>query len=460
MKSEVVTVPFGITERREARLLYGDDVRASLRTLPDASVHMACTSPPYFGLRSYAPHLVKDEAGNVLRLDEPNDTDLPPAEIGLESSPDEFVKELVSVFHDVKRVLRPDGTLWVNLGDSYVGGGGFSPDSPSNQDGNSKSSQNRGVIANPNRKLDGLKPKDLIGIPWRFALAMQADGWYLRQDIIWSKGTCMPESVTDRCTKSHEYVFLFAHPDSGGQYFFDAEAIREPAQQAGRTRKDRVGGNKHGAETTKHSDGSIFEGSDTRNKRSVWQVNSKPYKGSHFATWPPELVEPMILASTSAHGVCGACGTPPQRVQLAPCPACGHMRAPRTKTCPSCHTELDWKAGRVDPTTEDGSAYLSTDFATAGKHVPRKEGSMGNKKTQVQYVPGCDCQADIVPAVVLDPFSGSATTGMVATRLGRNYVGIDLNEDYLPLARNRVLDLPPPDTTKEPEEETLFDFFG
>lgn len=293
-----------------ARLYYGQDVRETLRELPESSVHTVCTSPPYFGLRDYG-------TGDK--------------QIGLEKSPDEFAKALVEVFREVRRVLRPDGTLWVNIGDTYSRG---SRNTNVPQGGICASGRDefKHTHSSPAGNMDpssGIKPKDLIGIPWMVALALRKDGWYLRQDIIWQKPSCMPESVKDRCTNSHEYVFLLAHPEGGGRYHFDSEAIRGP----------------------------------TRNKRSVWSVNPKPYKGSHFAVWPPALVKPMILAG-----------------------------------CP-------------------------------------------------------------VGGTVLDPFSGSATTGMVALQEGRNYIGIDLNPDYLDLAQARIEGRKAPQKPEVGSEQSTFDLF-
>ena len=350
----VILSPGVADNRPSATLYYGQDVRDTLRTLPEASVHTVCTSPPYFGLRDYG-------TGDK--------------QIGLETTPDEFVAALVDVFREVKRVLRDDGTLWLNLGDTYAGGGGFSPNSPSNLNGSKQVTSKgsiRGAIGVPN----GLKPKDLIGIPWRVAFALQADGWYLRQDVVWAKPNPMPESVTDRCTKAHEYVFLFAHPDSGGKYYYDAEAVKEPYNTAdpsnasyrkngkSDSRKKHAtycpacdgSGNGSGGETDENGyNCQVCGGTGTadigmskpavknggfwkpegagRNKRSVWTVNVTPYQGAHFATWPPELVRPMVLAG-----------------------------------CP-------------------------------------------------------------VDGTVLDPFSGSGTTGMVALQEGRNYIGCDINPD-------------------------------
>ena len=252
--------------------------------LPDRSVHTCITSPPYFGLRDYGHD----------------------GQIGLEQTPDEFVAKLVEVFREVRRVLRDDGTLWLNLGDTYAANrGGTTPPAQTvaggvGGKGGQKERRGQADGYNPTRDCTryGLKHKDLIGIPWRVAFALQADGWYLRQDIIWHKPNPMPESVRDRCTKAHEYVFLLSKSE---KYYFDVEAIKEPAVQAGRVRLDRMGGNKY-VEGVKHSNGSVFTGSDTRNKRSVWTVTTKPFKGAHFATFPPDLIEPCVLAGCPAGG--------------------------------------------------------------------------------------------------------------------------------------------------------------
>jgi len=342
MKPVILSPGIG-DNRATATLYYGQDVRETLRTLPEACVHTVCTSPPYFGLRDYG-------TGDK--------------QIGLEQTPEDFVTALVEVFREVKRVLRDDGTLWLNLGDSYAGGGGFSPNSPSNLNGSKQVTSKgsiRGAIGVPN----GLKPKDLIGIPWRVAFALQADGWYLRQDVIWAKPNPMPESVTDRCTKAHEYVFLFAHPDSGGKYYYDHEAIKEAATTVPANRDKADEGYQadypHG---DRFSKGERVWGADNKkNKRSVWSVPTAPYAGSHFATWPPELVRPMVLAG-----------------------------------CP-------------------------------------------------------------VGGTVLDPFSGSATTGMVALQEGRHYIGTDLNSEYLPLAEARIREERPPEAEPEDTSGGIFNLF-
>ncbi|MBY6273924.1 MAG: hypothetical protein CW346_17265, partial [Bacillaceae bacterium] len=223
------------------------------------------TSPPYFGLRNYGVD----------------------GQIGLESTVEEYVQTMVEVFREVRRVLRKDGTLWLNLGDSYNGSGGAGGDYA---EGGLKEGQPK----YPGRRLDGLKPKDLIGVPWRVAFALQADGWYLRSDIIWSKPNPMPESVTDRPTKAHEYVFLLAKSE---RYFYDADAIREPHTV------DWIGRNIKSAKGNKdrNDGGKACETGNPagRNKRSVWEISTKPFPEAHFATFPPELPEICILAGTS-----------------------------------------------------------------------------------------------------------------------------------------------------------------
>ena len=250
-------------------ILFGD----CRETLPmfNVKARMCVTSPPYYGLRDYGGE---------------------DSQIGQEQSPEEFIEELVKVFREVRNVLTDDGTCWVNLGDSYYN---YRPGSKAyvkqtvsktNQD-LPESSPKRGT------KLEGLKEKDLIGIPWMFAFAMRADGWYLRQDIIWHKPNPMPESVRDRCTKAHEYIFLFSKQK---KYFYDNEAIKEPATDWGT--RDRSKGkykvNDYGQ--TPHS--GLTKSYAKKNKRSVWSVTKKPYKGAHFATYPPDLIEPCILAGS------------------------------------------------------------------------------------------------------------------------------------------------------------------
>ena len=245
-----------------------------LRTLPDESVQTCITSPPYYGLRDYGCD----------------------GQIGLEKTIDKYVQRLVEVFREVRRVLRDDGTVWLNLGDSYAsttkgsGGAGKSTLGP-NRDLQNIDFQKM----EPRRfELDGLKPKDLIGIPWRVAFALQADGWYLRSDIIWHKPNPMPESVTDRCTKAHEYIFLLS---KSARYYYDHEAIKEESVIGeGAIRRSgavsQVG-------TLRNDEGRHCVNDGTRNRRTVWTVSTRSYKGAHFATFPPELIEPCVLAGSA-----------------------------------------------------------------------------------------------------------------------------------------------------------------
>ena len=257
--------------------LYNRECLAGLRELPDQSVQTCVTSPPYFGLRDY---------GN-------------PEQIGLEPTPDLFVAKMVEVFREVKRVLRDDGTLWLNIGDSYSANrpnGQPALTNTGNRTGYLKS-EKQGVMSVP----PGLKPKDLIGIPWRVAFALQADRWFLRQDIIWHKPNPMPESVTDRCTKAHEYIFLLS---KSARYFYDAESITEKASTKPMLR------NKHGEGYQadyplgdRFSEGERVWGTENRNRRSVWSIATKPYSGAHFAVFPPDLITPCILAGSPVDGV-------------------------------------------------------------------------------------------------------------------------------------------------------------
>ena len=309
--------------RVTVQILTGDS-RQILATLPDESVNCCVTSPPYFGLRDYGHG----------------------GQMGLEATPDEFIAGMVEVFQEVRRVLREDGTLWLNIGDSYAGSWGAQ--SRGNATGEGKATiggtsplSARQIAAHPARTgtgsvkdTPGIKPKDLIGIPWMLAFALRADGWYLRQDIIWSKPNPMPESVQDRCTKAHEYLFLLS---KGPRYHYDIDAVAEPISAASISRlaqnvdeqigSDRVPGKTNGtmkavgrggrnasrgqgADRDRDGGAANRDGRDmreagtglTRNKRSVWEVATQPFKEAHFATFPPALVEPCILAGCPRGG--------------------------------------------------------------------------------------------------------------------------------------------------------------
>lgn len=274
-----------------ASVMVGDCL-ASLATLPDVSINCCVTSPPYYGLRDYGVD----------------------GQIGLEESPDAYVARLVEVFREVRRVLTDDGTLWVNIGDSYSrdpGKGGSGPNGKhdsipdygnarkimSEKRGSSDGGVGRADRAPVRVGGEGIKPKDMIGIPWLLAFALRADGWFLRQDIIWHKPNPMPESVRDRCTKAHEYLFLLSKSE---RYHFDHDAMKEPADPKNHRDSRGIRPTPPGqAEHKGFLDGRHFQ---TRNRRSVWTVTPKPYKGAHFAVYPPELIEPCVLAGCPEGG--------------------------------------------------------------------------------------------------------------------------------------------------------------
>lgn len=370
-------------------ILHGDAVE-HLRAMPTESVQCVVTSPPYYGLRSY---LKADDPAKIL-------------EIGTEETPEAYVLRMVEVFHEVRRVLRQDGTLWLNLGDSYTSGGRKTRGADAKDSKNGRESDTR--PAQP----AGLKPKDLIGIPWRVAFALQADGWYLRQDIVWSKPNAMPESVRDRCTRSHEFVFMFT---KSSRYFYDHEAVKEDAVS------DHTSGNgfKREARLThctegvsRESDKEWTQVGGKRNRRSVWSISTKPYKGAHFAVFPPDLIEPCIKAGTSEHGCCAHCCAPFERLFERTDEVDASAKGSRFDT---------GKTGDRDggDRTQAGERFLSR--AAGWKRMCDCE----------------DCEDTPVACTVLDPFGGSGTTAMVALNLGRRAVLIELNANYLPLIRQR-----------------------
>lgn len=269
------------------KVLCGDALEL-LRTLPPESVHSCVTSPPYYGLRDYGVD----------------------GQIGKEETPEEYIKKLLQVFREVRRVLTRDGTLWVNIGDSYAGSGkGRMADGTHYEKKPSKSGNYGGSREGCLKKTEaaGCKPKDLIGIPWMLAFALRADGWYLRQDIIWSKTNCMPESVRDRCTKSHEYIFLLT---KSKRYYFNAAAISEPVTSTKGNAKTFRGGGAYtsgrsydnSAIVERESHGNSENRTGCRNKRSVWEVCTNGFRGAHFATFPEKLIEPCILAGCPQGG--------------------------------------------------------------------------------------------------------------------------------------------------------------
>lgn len=394
------------------------DCRETLKTLPDGSVHCVVTSPPYFGLRDYGCE----------------------GQIGLESSPTEFVQEMVALFHEIARVLRDDGTVWLNLGDSYAGSWGAQgrPQGDSEMAGRSVTSA-RQIASHPRfsgktgtRGAEiGLKPKDLMGIPWRVAFALQEAGWYLRQDIIWSKPNPMPESVQDRCTKSHEYIFLLSKSE---KYFYDNIASQEPAtnRPPGNTKLIKGGrANEDGDDRMRYAANlHKIDAAETRNKRSVWTVSTKPYKGAHFATYPPDLIRPCILAGTSEHGCCPKCGSPWERV----------VEKDRVATRPGKNTKVKVPSGWDTTTGSHGSIHREGRRSSdeVGNRDPERH--VTTTKT-IGWRPTCECglpDTGNIPCTVLDPFNGSGTTGQVARECGCHYIGCELNPEYVELTKKRL----------------------
>jgi hypothetical protein len=349
-----------------------------------------------------------------------------------------YVCHLVSVMREVRRVLRDDGTLWLNLGDSYAAQRGATPMPAETLAGGvsgrgdtvAKRGRESAHIPHRDAASIGLKHKDLCGIPWRVAFALQADGWYLRQDIIWAKPNPMPESVRDRCTKAHEYLFLLTKRQ---KYYYDAEAIAEPSSEVGTVNSF---GNKDAAArcvgelTGNMKPGVKYETKPTRNRRSVWTVNTQPYAEAHFATFPEKLVEPCVLAGTSARGCCPLCRTPWVRVVES-------RRVMRHELPPE---HPDYRPSRYTVKASGDDSY-----ANGGAQAFRQSETIG-------WRPDCFCMndpandaesLDAVPCLVLDPFAGSGTVGAVCRKLARRFVGVELNPKYVDLARARMARVQP-----------------
>jgi DNA modification methylase len=368
------------------------DALARLRDLPDGVFQTCVTSPPYFGLRDYGAE----------------------GQIGLEDTPDAYVARLVEVFREVRRTLREDGTLWLNLGDSYA--------SDSKWGGSTGGKHVRALHgdagAGRGKRHTGMKDKDLIGIPWMVAFALRADGWYLRRDVIWAKPNPMPESVQDRPTSSHEYVFLLTKTD---RYFYDRGAIME---QAAPESAARYGYDFGGAENealvdagarTKPIGARHFNG--LRNARSVWTIPTRPFRGAHFAVMTPDLAEKCLRAGASEGGACPHCGTAWTRI---------------------------WEAREVEPT----GAAIGGDPARQDNGTRERDatGRGGNALAATatptnRFAQACGCPAHRpVRQQVLDPFGGAGTTALIAHRLGMDATLIELNPANVTLARGRIAD--------------------
>ena len=394
------------------------DVLEQLATLPDESVQCVVTSPPYWQLRDYK---VKGQ-------------------IGLEPTIEEYIGKLVEVFHEVRRVLRKDGTLWLNMGDSYARQAGDDSKKTISEFGGRHGPQTAGAIKSGNNSAPaGLKPKDLIGMPWRVALALQADGWYLRCDIIWSKPNPMPESVTDRPTKAHEYIFLMT---KSAKYYYDNEAIKTAPKQStiddkrgnedgSRNDRDYPGNASNGGtnlggkswpgigpqHAKERARGEVYEPMTAHqkvNRRSVWEIPTQAYPDAHFATFPEMLVKLCILAGTSAKGCCSKCGAPWER-----------------------QIEVNYK----NDTTTDGRPAKGNRHKSVGNDIDRVMGYNERTRriaTTTGWRSTCECNAEIVPCTVMDIFGGSGTTAKVAQDEGRDWIVIELNPKYIPMIEKRV----------------------
>ena len=453
-----------------------------IKKIPDESVQCCITSVPYWGLRNYnTPPQIWKNSKPLCEVHEWDEVITPAAngivnsemqgktlsgrsatrkprksdicskcgawrgELGLEPTPELYVQHIVEVFREARRVLKSNGVLWLNIGDSYASGKGtcFNPGGGEDSLGQNRKEAGAHPLDRGNKSTlakSNLKPKDMVGIPWAVAFALRNDGWYLRSDIIWAKPNPMPESVTDRPTKSHEYIFLLT---KSAKYYYDADAIAEPLAYGSvdrlsqpnlenQTGSDRVPGKSNGNmkavykkpytnESTKdYANGraqnasatkarivdSILAGDlVTRNKRSVWEVTTQPFKGAHFATFPEEIPTICIKAGTSEKGQCAKCGKPLERKKQTTSDKSDRQARGKALTSPR-HDGNAWNEN-------DGRGFMPTIIETLG--------------WQAQ----CTCNTGTVPQIVLDPFAGSGTTLEVAKRLGRDYIGIELSEKYV-----------------------------
>jgi DNA modification methylase len=379
------------------------DCRDGLRRMPPNSVHCVVTSPPYWGLRDYqiAPSVWGGDAWLGC--------------LGLEPDPYSYVQHIVEVFAEVWRVLRKDGTLWLNMGDCFANDGKWGGESGGKQSYLDDADRRRN---GREHRRTGLKPKCLMGLPWMVAFALRDWGWWLRSDIIWHKPNPLPESVSDRPTKAHEYLFLLSKSKN---YFYDAEAIKDDSFGYGSGNKAKRWGNNH---TTSRTDAKgLVErqssipwkgGQTSKNRRTVWTIPIEPYPGAHFATFPTDLVAPCILAGTSEQGCCPYCGK-------------GRVRK----------VEVEYlNVGNCQTNGKRSVDRRHIEFGTAGS-----ETRLEKCTRTVGWESGCKCESDAhdaQPAIVLDPFSGAGTTGLVSRILGRRFIGFEASAEYAAQAEARI----------------------
>lgn len=373
------------------------DCRESLMSLPEGSFHCCVTSPPYFGLRSYLPE----------------DHPMKAREIGLEPTPEAFVQALVEVFREVRRVLRDDGVLWLNIGDSYAGGGRGGGGSFMAERGD-KSWKSRAAVTGWRAPPPGLKSKNLIGIPWRLALALQADGWWLRSECIWAKPNPQPEAVTDRPARAHEHVFLLSKSE---HYYYDPFAVLEPVAGTAKPRgrglgpKARPRGEIVGVKQNESFSAAVSGLVDKRNLRTIWSIATKALSEGHFATFPEELARRCVNAGTSERGCCAACGAPRRRT----------VESVRLRDGVPCELPPARSTSKAEPSSANGINH---------NRIVTSRRSTG-------WLDVCACGSGSVPCRVLDPFGGSGTVGRVASELGRDATLVELNEEYLDIIRRR-----------------------
>lgn len=409
------------------------DCFENLSLIPHNTVDCVITSPPYFGLRDYqtarweggdknCSHRKANRCGDSCATGHSADVQIDyyrdicglcgakriDSQIGLEETPEEYIAKIVKIFDVIYRILKKTGTVWLNLGDTYgTGSGGSATNSE-------KQKSNGGTQIEPRK---GTMQKQLLGIPWRVALALQSQGWILRQDIIWNKPNPMPESVDDRCTKAHEYIFLMT---KSTDYYYDNVAIQEEAEYDGRKDTKMKGSNKYTASFMPDDSLQSFhtrpherwpnkneDGVPMRNKRSVWTVCPSQYKNAHFATFPEELIVPCILAGCPQY-VCGMCGKPVVRV---------------TERVKAKRTNKRRFSSKDNKDRCDGENFFEESYIV----------TTGWKQS-------CTCSEpiSIEKGIVFDPFMGSGTVAAVAKKWGRDFIGCELNPDYIKMAQERV----------------------